>query len=110
MAGLDVQTLLATATAKADGKPAQGKAPAARLSHEQIERVASDFEAQFLSQMLAPMFEGLETDGYFGGGSGEKMYRSLLVDEYGKLLAGHGGIGIADSVAREMLKLQEVAQ
>jgi hypothetical protein len=36
------------------------------------------------------------------------MWRSLQVVEYGKAIAQKGGIGIADSVFREMLKLQEV--
>jgi Rod binding domain-containing protein len=44
----------------------------------------------------------------FGGGKGEEMYRSLLVEEYGKTIAKAGGVGIADQVKAEMLKLQEV--
>ncbi|MCW8916154.1 MAG: rod-binding protein [Magnetovibrio sp.] len=69
---------------------------------------AQDFEAVFLSQMLKPMFEGLETDGMFGGGQAEEMWRSLMVDEYGKSIAKSGGIGIADAVMSEMIKMQEV--
>ena len=69
---------------------------------------AQDFEAVFLSQMLKPMFEGIETDGMFGGGQGEEMWRSLMVDEYGKSIAKQGGIGIADAVMRTMLQMQEV--
>jgi len=68
---------------------------------------AQDFEAVFLSQMLKPMFDGIETDGPFGGGQAEGMWRSLMVDEYGKSIAKSGGIGIADAVMSEMLKLQE---
>ncbi|MGM0562138.1 MAG: rod-binding protein [Pseudomonadota bacterium] len=73
----------------------------------QVKETAKDFEAVFISQMMAPMFEGLETDGYFGGGQAEGMYRSLMIDEIGKSVARRGGIGIADSVAREMMKMQE---
>ena len=72
-----------------------------------IRAAAEQFEAVFLSQILAPMFETVDTDPMFGGGPGEKMYRSLLVDEYGKAIARSGGVGIADQVEREMLKLQE---
>ena len=67
-----------------------------------------EFEAVFLSQMLQHMFDGVETDEMFGGGEGEDMVKSLLVDEYGKLIARTGGIGVADYVKREMLSLQEV--
>jgi len=68
---------------------------------------AQDFEAFFLSQMMQPMFSGLSTEAPFGGGSAEATWRSLLVDEYGKLMAQNGGIGVADSVMRTMLAAQE---
>jgi Rod binding domain-containing protein len=54
------------------------------------------------------MFEGLSSDGPFGGGQAEETYRGLLVDEYGKAIAKSGGVGLADQIAREMLKMQEV--
>jgi Rod binding domain-containing protein len=44
----------------------------------------------------------------FGGGQGEKVFRSLLFQEYGKQTAKAGGIGIADMVQKEILRLQEV--
>lgn len=74
-----------------------------------VRAAAQEFEAVFLAQMLAPMFETLESDSLFGGGPGEEIYRSILVEEYGKEIARAGGIGIADSIERELLKLQEVA-
>jgi len=72
-----------------------------------VRETAQDFEAVFLSQMIKPMFEGIETDGPFGGGQAEGMWRSLMVQEYGKSIAKKGGNGIADEVMSEMLKLQE---
>jgi len=74
----------------------------------QVRKTAEDFEAVFLAQMFKPMFEGIESDGPFGGGQAENMWRSLMVEEYGKSVARAGGIGIADAVMKEMLKLQEV--
>lgn len=72
-----------------------------------LRQAAEDFEAVFLAQMLAPMFETLKTGGLFGGGPGEDIYRSLMVEEYGKAIARSGGVGIADQVERELLRLQE---
>jgi len=69
---------------------------------------AESFEAFFLSQMLANMFAGIETDPLFGGGPGENVFRSLMIDEYGKALAGAGGVGIAGGVLGELIRLQEI--
>ncbi len=69
---------------------------------------AEQFEAVFIAQMLSPMFETVPTDGPMGGGSAEGMYRSMFVTEAGKAIAKQGGIGIADQVYRELLKMQEV--
>ena len=72
-------------------------------------QASQDFEAMFLSQMLQPMFANIGTeDGPTGGGQAESMWRSFQVDEYGKAFARSGGIGIADMVFREMIKMQEV--
>lgn len=68
---------------------------------------AEDFEAMFLSQMLQPMFDSVDTDGPFGGGAAEKTWRSLMVQEYGKMVTKNGGIGVADSVMKVMLANQE---
>ena len=66
------------------------------------------FEAMFIGQMLKPMFDTIPTDGWFGGGQGEEMFRGMLVDNYGKELANHGkGIGLAASVTHALLKAQE---
>ena len=73
-------------------------------------QAAEDFEAVFLGQMLAPMFQGLETEGMFGGGSAERVYRSMMVQEYGRAMASNGGIGIADAVQREILRMQETTE
>ena len=76
---------------------------------EAVRRAAEDFESVFVTQMLAPMFASLRSDGLFGGGPSEEVYRSMLIDEYGKAIARAGGFGIADAVEREILQLQEVA-
>ncbi|GEO81788.1 rod-binding protein [Pararhodospirillum oryzae] len=68
---------------------------------------AKDFESFFIAQMLQPMFEGLSTEAPFGGGHAEEVWRSLMVDEYGKMISRAGGIGVTDQVMAFMLKNQE---
>ena len=77
-------------------------------NRESVRETARDFESFFLTQMMEYMFEGIETDGPFGGGFGEGIFRSFMLQEYGKTLAEAGGFGIADSVMKQILTLQEV--
>ena len=71
-------------------------------------KVAEEFEAVFLGQMLQPMFKNIEAAEPFGGRPSEKIWRTMQVEEYGKAIAKAGGIGIADAVFREILKAQEL--
>jgi peptidoglycan hydrolase FlgJ len=75
-------------------------------SREQAEAVAQQFERMFIAEMLRPMFEGLETDGPFGGGNAEATFRPMLIDQYADAIAKGGGVGIADSVLKEILRMQ----
>lgn len=68
---------------------------------------AQDFEAFFVTHAFEDMFAGIETDSMFGGGEAEGVYRSFLLQEYGKVVAKSGGIGISDMVQRQLLQLQE---
>jgi Rod binding domain-containing protein len=74
-----------------------------------ISKTAKDFESSFLSNMLGQMFEGLSTEAPFGGGQGEAMFRSVLMDAFGKQITKAGGVGVAAAVQREMLKMQGLA-
>jgi Rod binding domain-containing protein len=70
-------------------------------------KAGQDFEAFFLSQSFETMFAGLQSDPIFGGGNGESVYRSLLMQEYSKVAAKSSTTGISDAVTREILQLQE---
>ena len=75
-----------------------------------MRETAEQFEASFLSQMLKPMFEGLKTDGIGGGGEAEGQWRSFMIDAMAKQTVQAGGIGLADQVVAQMLKMQEQGQ
>ncbi len=74
---------------------------------EQAKQAAQDFEAVFVTEFLKNIFPK-ETNELFGGGHGEKAYKSFLLDEYGKSIAKQGGFGIAQQVYKELIKTQEV--
>jgi Rod binding domain-containing protein len=85
------------------------KAPIATGNAALASKKAREFESVFISQFLGSMFSGISTDGPFGGGEGEQMFRSMMIDEYGKSIEQHGGFGLAASVTKELLKHQETA-
>jgi len=74
---------------------------------EQLDGVAKDFEAMFIAEMMKPMFEGIKPDSTFGGGKTEEIFTGILLQEYGKLMAETGQLGIADSVKAELIRMQE---
>ncbi len=75
-----------------------------------IDKAAQDFEAMFATQLLQPMFSTVHVDETFGGGHGEEVMRSFLLQEYGKMIAKTGRLGIASQVKAEMLRAQEAAK
>lgn len=77
---------------------------------QKFAETAQSFEASFLSAMLQPMFASLSTEAPFGGGKGEEMFRSFLTEAIAKQVARSGGVGVADTVQREMLKLQGLTE
>ena len=80
--------------------------PEAAKTRARIEKTAKDFEAAFIGQMLGQMFEGVETSAPFGGGPGEAAFKSFLTEAVAKQMSAAGGLGLADDLARQMLKLQ----
>jgi Rod binding domain-containing protein len=71
-------------------------------------KAAQDFEAMALGELLKPMFDTVDTaHGPFGGGEGEAAFRPMLVAEFAKKLAAHGGLGLARPIFATMLHAQE---
>lgn len=76
---------------------------------EKTKEAVRDFEAFFISQMFEHMYDTVPVNETFGGGNAEKIYRSMMIDEYGKMMAKAGGIGITDQIMGQLLKQQESA-
>ena len=87
---------------------AQQRAALAKQQNEAgINKVAEDFEAFFAGSYFEQMFSGIQPDSLTGGGEAEGMFRSLMIQEYGKAVAKQHVLGIADVVKRQLLQLQE---
>jgi Rod binding domain-containing protein len=85
--------------------PAAG--PAAGTAAQPSQRLleaARDFESVFISQMLHSMTGGTSGDGLLGNAS---PMGGMMADEYAKLVSRSGGIGVADAVLRELMRIQE---
>ena len=97
--------IVSPATLPPTAAPAAAAAPTARMRE-----TAEAFEATFVAQMLKPMFEGLSTEAPFGGGEAEGTWRGFMIEAMAKQTVRAGGIGLADQVVAQMLKMQEQAQ
>ena len=102
MMDVQLQNALAAARGVAPSRPQGPQTP------EQMRATAEDFESVFLAQMMEHMM-GESSETSFGGGPGEQAFRSMLNEEFAKVTAKAGGIGLADALVREMLALQEGA-
>jgi Rod binding domain-containing protein len=104
-----MNTIATAPTYTADPRAlAQARAAQAKQENDAaIGKVAEDFEAFFASSYFEQMFSGIKPDSVTGGGEGESMFRSLMIQEYGKAVAKQHSLGIADVVKRQLLQLQE---
>jgi Rod binding domain-containing protein len=94
---ISAQGAMARATAASSVK---GATPA------QLKTLAGNFESTFISQMLQPMFAGLSTAAPFGGGQGEEMFKSFLVDAVAKQMTKSGGLGLSGALQKEFVRMQ----
>lgn len=66
-------------------------------------RVAQEYEASFIAEMLK--YTGVNsTSDTFGGGAGEDAFASFLTQEYATKIAEAGGLGIAETVFNAMMQ------
>jgi flagellar protein FlgJ len=75
-----------------------------------IAQAARDFEAMALGQLLQPMFQTVDlSKSPMGGGAAEQAWMPMLVNEIANKIAKQGGLGLAQPVFTQMLRMQEAA-
>lgn len=78
----------------------------AALDPAAADKVAKQFEAMIVGQMMENMFAGMDSSTTFGGGGpAEKPWRSFMLQEYGKAIAEAGTLGIGRMVREEVARL-----
>lgn len=91
----------------ASSLPAQrpaDKAPRGPNSPAEVKKVAREFEAMFVSMMLKSMRETVPKNPLTSGGRGEEVFSSLLDQEYATAAVQGGGIGLAQTLERELTR------
>jgi len=71
-------------------------------------KIGDEFESMVVSELIKPMFEGLNGDGLFGGGEGEDAFKSFYIDAIAGQVTRSGGLGVSAQVQKQLLALQEV--
>jgi flagellar protein FlgJ len=97
-------------SAKASSTSASTKLarPTQSVDLAKIAKSANDFEAMAIGQLLQPMFDTVDTSkSTFGGGAGEQAWKPMMVQEFAKQIAAHGGLGLAKPVYDAMLRMQQ---
>lgn len=89
------------------GAPGAARAAADGAVDPRLRETAQEFEAVFLAQVLQTLTAGIGGPGALGDGDND-AWSAMLQEEYGRLISRSGGIGVADALLREMLKMQEV--
>ncbi|GJE60576.1 rod-binding protein [Methylobacterium trifolii] len=92
------------------GSVAETASKAGATAAAKAKKTATEFESMFLEHSLDRITQSEGTDGPLGeNGTGGGVYRSMLTKEYAAQITKSGGVGIADQVYREMLKMQTAA-
>jgi peptidoglycan hydrolase FlgJ len=68
---------------------------------DQLQAVATEFEALFVKQMLDSMRATLKKqDDLLSGGFAEEVFEDMLYDEYSRKIAATGSLGVAEMITQ----------
>ena len=75
---------------------------ASSTDHEKLLQACRDFEALFVKQMLNAMRKTVNKSGLIDGGMAEEIFEDMLYDEYAKKMTKTAGVGLAETLYREL--------
>jgi flagellar protein FlgJ len=78
--------------------------------YEHLRKQAVELEGVFLNTLMKEMFSSLDTsESSLGGGFAEETWRGMQAEQFASVLAEQGGIGLADQLMGDLLRIQEQA-
>jgi len=107
MTTMPMTPLAAQAKPQVDLAQQQEQLAAIAKNKQDVHKAAVKFESVYLNEMFSHMFQSVDQNNPFGGGHGEEMFKSMMVEQYGQLVANSGQTKISTSIEKEMLKMQE---
>ncbi len=99
-------TLMASASNAApyDYEKAPVKKAVVTEESAKMYKEAKDLEAVLISVMVEPMFPKGKESGLYGGGTGSDIYRSMMIQQYGKILGNGTDLGIAENITKNLTR------
>jgi flagellar protein FlgJ len=86
------------------------KADKSAPGYEKLHKQAVELEGVFLNTLMKEMFSSIDTsEESFGGGFAEETWRGMQAEQFAGALAEKGGIGLADQLMGDLLRLQEAS-
>ena len=94
---------------------ASTSAPGAKLTSPSqmghLKAQAQELEGIFLNTLMKEMFSSLHSDSdAMGGGFAEDTWRDMQAEQMSDAVSKAGGIGLADDIMGDLLKIQEASQ
>jgi flagellar protein FlgJ len=86
------------------------KMDASTPGYDKLHKQAVELEGVFLNTLMKEMFSSIDTsEESFGGGFAEETWRGMQAEQFASALAEKGGIGLADNLMSDLLRLQEAS-
>lgn len=77
-----------------------------QATFDQLKSKAVELEGVFLTTLLSQVSSSVDTEGDFGGGYAEETWRGMMSTEHANEMARAGGIGLSDSILRDLIATQ----
>ncbi len=82
-------------------------------AYQRIHQQARDLEGVFLNTLMKEMFASIGSDDNADSGDSDyaqSTWRDMQAEQLANAVADRGGVGLADQLMPELLRLQEAAQ